>query len=260
MSRNSASPTQQHLPIAGIQDSVVIMNDGSVRAVIKIEPINFELKSETEQNGIIYGYQAFLNSLDFPIQIVIQSKKLDLENYLHKLDEAHKTMTNDLLRIQTEEYVNFVRQLISVANIMTKRFYLVVSYSAINKTSGLNAFSGLFHKSPTGPLLEQTMFDRYRAEVFNRANLIGGGLNRVGLKVSLLETQQLIELFYSIYNPDIATEERLTDITNLMTGVVTSERVLDGPAGEVVATPEAAAPTTEPTTEIPANPPTQPNI
>src|SRR5665213_1882837 len=99
MSKNTATSTQEHLPIAGIQDGVIIMSDSSVRAVLKIEPINFELKSETEQNGIIYGYQAFLNSLDFPIEIVIQSKKLDLDRYLIKLDERRKTMSSDLLRI-----------------------------------------------------------------------------------------------------------------------------------------------------------------
>jgi hypothetical protein len=219
--KTSISPTQQQLPIAGIQDGVVLMNDGSVRAVLKIEPINFDLKSETEQNGIIYSYQGFLNSLDFPIQIIIQSKKLDLERYLANLDESRKGMTNDLLRIQTEDYVEFVRRLISIANIMSKRFYVVVSYSAVTKETSSASFMGMFHRN-NGPVLEQKQFERFRGEVFNRANLIAGGLSRLGLRVGLLETQQLIELFYGIYNPDIATEERLTDISNLNAGVVSS--------------------------------------
>lgn len=201
------------------------MNDASVRAVIKIEPINFELKSETEQNGIIYSYQSFLNSLEFPIQIVVHSKKLDLERYLIKIDESKKHMTNELLRIQTEDYVEFVRRLISVANIMAKRFYVVVSYSTATKASTMASFTGLFHKTATGPLLDQDQFTRFRSEVINRANLVGNGLIRIGLKASVLETQGLIELFYAIYNPDIATEERLTNIGELSTGIISSNDV-----------------------------------
>jgi hypothetical protein len=225
MSKDTTTSTQEHLPIAGIQDGVIIMNDASVRAVIKVEPINFELKSETEQNGIIYSYQAFLNSLEFPIQIVVHSKKLDLERYLLKLEESKKAMTNELLRIQTEDYVEFVRRLISVANIMAKRFYVVVSYSTATKASTMASFTGLFHKTATGPLLDQDQFTRFRAEVVNRANLVGNGLIRLGVKASVLETQGLIELFYAIYNPDIATEERLTNINDLSTGIVSSNDV-----------------------------------
>ncbi|MEI6478483.1 MAG: hypothetical protein WCO52_05865 [bacterium] len=236
MSKSTASPTQAHLPIAGIQDGVVLMNDGSVRAILKVEPINFDLKSETEQNGIIYSYQGFLNSLDFPIQIVIQSKKLDLERYLTNLDNSRKDMTNDLLRIQTEDYVEFVRRLISVANIMSKRFYVTVSYSAATKEANKASFMSMFGH-PTGAILEQKQFERFRSEVFNRANLIGGGLSRLGLRVSLLETQQIIELFYGIYNPDIATEERLVNTGDLSAGVVSSAFAGDGE----VQTAEAAA-------------------
>ena len=208
------------------------MNDGSVRAVLKVEPINFELKSEAEQNGIIYSYQAFLNSLDIPIQIVVQSKKLDLERYLAKLEATVKDMTNDLLRIQTEDYVGFVRRLISVANIMSKRFYVIVSYAAATKQLGLGQFTGMIHKAPTGPMMDQDQFDRYRTEVTSRANGVGGGLSRIGMRVALLDTQDLIELFYSTYNPDIATEERLTDMSNMSHGIVSS--------------PDVAPPTPEP--------------
>lgn len=211
MTKDSSTPTQEHLPIAGAQDSVVIMNDGSVRAILAVEPINFELKSEQEQNSTIYGYQSFLNSLEFPIQIVIQSKKLDLERYLSRMQEYQKITNNDLLRIQIEDYVGFVRQLINIANIMSKKFFVVVSYSSITKqkpSSLLNVFS----KQNTGAILDQEQFTRFRGEALNRANLVGNGLLRLGLKVSLLDTQKLIELFYGLYNPDIATEERITDL------------------------------------------------
>lgn len=212
--------TQNHLPIAGIQDSVLIMSDGSVRAVLRVEPINFDLKSETEQNGIIYAYQAFLNSLDFPIQIVVHSKKLDLERYLMKLSQSQQGLTNDLLRIQVEDYVGFVRRLISVANIMAKRFFVVVSYSVASKTTANAQLGGLFHRQASGPLMDQDQFDRFRKEAINRAGIVGGGLGALGVKTRIIETQELIELFYGIYNPDVATEERLTDVATINSGIV----------------------------------------
>ena len=253
MAKTTAPSTQDHLPIAGIQDGVVIMNDASVRAVLKIEPINFELKSQTEQDSIIYSYQAFLNSLDFPIQIVIHSKKLDLERYLMKMEESKKNLTSDLLRIQIEDYVSFVRRLISVANIMSKRFYVVVSYSAIGKPAG-NPLGGFMHKQDNAPLLYQDQFERFRTEVYNRANMIAGGLTRLGVKVTALNTQELIELFYGVYNPDIATEERLTDIRDLNAGVVTSTGVLNENPPAQAPMQEAATPPPPPSEQVP-NPP-----
>jgi type IV secretory pathway VirB4 component len=257
MARSNQNPTQEHLPIAGIQDGVLIMNDASVRAIIKVEPINFELKSETEQNSIIYGYQSFLNSLDFPIQVIIQSKKLDLERYLIRIEESKKKLTNDLLRIQTENYIGYVRQLITVANIMSKRFYVVISYSNLLKSTPKTSFSSLFNKPPTGPLFEEDDFQRIRSEVFNRANIIGNGLGRLSLRVSLLETQELIELFYSIYNPEIASEERLTEVSDMDYGIIQSNIDLADPAEEPAATHDqtiSATPAVSPTPIIKENP------
>lgn len=213
MAKQEVNSTQEHLPIAGIQDDVIIMADGSVRAVMKVEPVNFELKSEQEQNGIIYSYQAFLNSLEYPIEIVVQSKKLDLERYLAKLKQSLGGMNNELLSLQTEDYIDFVNQIIKKANIMSKKFYVIVPYAALDKQTAILGFSSIFHKAPTGPIIDQALFERYKAEATNRARSVGGGLARLGLRVSLLRTQTLIELFYSTYNPDIAAEERLEGIT-----------------------------------------------
>jgi hypothetical protein len=228
MAKSTASSSQEHLPIAGIQDGIVIMTDGSVRTVLRIEPINFDLKSEQEQNAIIYAYQGFLNSLDFPIQFVIQSKKLDLERYLLRLKESQKETTSDLLRIQTEDYIGFLRQLITVANIMSKRFYVVISYSGLTKESAIAQFGSILHKQPTGPVMDQDQFNRYKSEGINRASIIAGGLGRLGVKCELLGTQQLIELFYGIYNPDVAAEERLSaDVADMNSGVVSSPGSLE---------------------------------
>jgi type IV secretory pathway VirB4 component len=229
MMAGAPNATQTHLPIAGIQDGVVIMNDGSVRAVLKAEPINFDLKSELEQNGIIYAYQGFLNSLDFPIQITVQSKRLDLERYLMRLEESSRDMTNDLLRIQTNEYIGFVRYLINVTNIMSKSFFVTVSYSPLTKGAAAAQVGGLFHRKPTGPLMDSDQFQRFQGEVNNRAGIIAGGLARMGIKSRLLETQELIELFYGIYNPDFATEERLVDVEGLSSGVVHTEDIVAPP-------------------------------
>jgi hypothetical protein len=286
MAKSSAPSTQEHLPIAGIQDSVVIMTDGSVRIVLKVEPINFDLKSDQEQNAIIYAYQSFLNSLDFPIQFVIQSKKLDLERYLLRLQESEKNITSDLLRIQIEDYIGFVRQLISVANIMSKRFYVVISYSAVTKESSVAQFRNILHKQPTGPVMDQDQFARYKAEASNRANIIAGGLGRLSVKCEMLSTQALIELFYGVYNPDVATEERLSsDISQMSSGVISATSpesaedaqilsdigiTTSGPAGEQpvpTTSPideqlsdqgQAVQPTETPPEEAPAAAPTEP--
>lgn len=256
MAKTKAASTQEHLPIAGIQDSVVIMTDGSIRVVVRLEPINFDLKSETEQNAIIFAYQGFLNSLEFPIQIVIQSKKLDLERYLSKLEASQKEVDSDLLRIQIEDYVGFVRRLISVANIMSKRFYVVISYSPVARSSGgIAQVTKLLHKQPSGPLMNQDEFTRFRAEAVNRASVVAGGLGRLGVKSRLLSTQELIELFYGIYNPDLATEERLTgDISDLSSGVVTAAAPLGDSPAEATVEPEP--PVLKPEVDVAPIPPT----
>lgn len=253
-----APSTQDHIPIAGIQDGVLIMNDGSLRAVVKVEPINFELKSENEQNAIIYSYQAFLNSLEFPIQIVFQSKRLDLNPYLGRLEEMAKQQGNELLREQSEDYIGFVRRLISVAKIMAKRFYVVVGHARTGKAS----FSLLNHH-PNAALMDQNEFDRLRSETLSKASILEEGLNRIGCRTEPLETQALIELFYNIYNPDVSSEERLTATEDISSGIVTSPQA--AALGQQL-NPAAVAPAVEtetdpnlnlpPATSIPAEPAT----
>ena len=250
MQANNLNSTQDHLPLAGIQDGIVIMNDGSLRAVLKVEPVNFELKSEEEQNAIIYSYQSFLNSLDFSIQILIQSKKLDLERYLAKMEEKIKDTPSELLRIQIEDYTGFVRRLISVANIMSKKFFVIISYSPLSKTGVINSFSPIPRGKPQGPIFDQDTFDRFKNETFNRAAIIANGLGRLGVRSRALDTKELIEMFYTIYNPEVATEERLAGIEDISQGVIQSPEAqeLTGPA-----TPASGAtPTTQ--TPVPTNP------
>jgi type IV secretory pathway VirB4 component len=232
----SYSSTQEHLPIAGIEDGVVLMSDGSVRALLKVEPTNFELKSEQEQDAIIYSYQSFLNSLEFPIQIVIRSKKLDLETYLQRLEQQEATVMSDLLRLQLRDYTTYLRLLITKANIMSKHFYVSLSYSSVTGANTKTQAASLFHKKQSGPLMDQHAFERMKTEVQNRAEIIGTGLARIGSRAQLLDTQKLIELFYGIYNPDIAGEERLSNVSvaDLNSGIITS------PEAEAIGDKQAA--------------------
>jgi hypothetical protein len=164
-----------------------------------------------------------------------------------RIEKMGRNVTSELLQIQIEDYVGFLRRLISIANIMSKRFYVVVSYASLTKQSGFSSFSSLLHHQATGPLLDQDTFTRYREEINNRANVIAGGLGGIGLKVSTLSTQQLIELFYTVYNPDIATEERLTDIGSMESGLISAPSSEDPnpqpSAAPTVATPQAPSPT-----------------
>lgn len=123
------SSTQQYLDIAEFREDTIIMRDGTLRAVVLVASINFALKSEDEQNAIISAYVGFLNNIDFPLQIVIQSRELNIDNYLLFLRQKEKEQTNELLKMQTTEYLQYVTELISLGKIMNKKFYVVVSYN-----------------------------------------------------------------------------------------------------------------------------------
>jgi type IV secretory pathway VirB4 component len=245
--------TQEHLPIAGIQDDVILMADGSLRLVLKAEPINFDLKSEEEQTAIIYAYQGFLNSLEFPIQIVMQSKRLDLQQYLNRTEAAGKEVSNELLRLQLADYVDFVRHLISVANIMAKRFYIVVGHSNLSPGGLFSGLTSMLGRKQTGPVIDQDSFDRMHQEIFSKAQITANGLARLGVQSRLLSTQELIELFYAAYNPDVAAEQRLTNVSALNSGIITAPLLtMYQEEEEAPATPPASTTpeeTTPPTNE-----------
>src|SRR3990167_4003494 len=126
--KNASSSTQMHLQIAEIRDNVIILKNGGIRSVLKTSSVNVHLKSEEEQNAVIYSYQNFLNTLEFPIQTVVRSKKLDLDNYLDNLKIVAKKQTNSLLKEQTVDYIDYITRLIEYADIMQKEFYVVVPY------------------------------------------------------------------------------------------------------------------------------------
>jgi hypothetical protein len=205
--------TQTHLRIAEIRDNVVVLKNGGVRAVLKTSSINFNLKSEDEQNAIIYSYQSFLNSLEFPIQILVRSKKLDIDNYIEQVRKLGEKQENQLLQEQTYEYASYVERLVEYADIMEKEFYVIIPYNP-GRTEGTHKvqsfFQRLFPKDTHGDTKQRhSEFDGLKKNISQRVNIAKSGLENCGLKVTELETVDLIELYYNSYNPMTSRNQKL---------------------------------------------------
>jgi len=212
----SGKSAQSFLDIQSIHDDTIVMRNGSMRTVLMVSSVNFALKSEDEQNAIIFGYQNFINSLDFPVQIVINSRKLDITDYLEDLAQKEQTQTNELLRIQTMEYRQYIQELISLADIMRKRFYVAVPYFlAENKENNfLTTFRNLF-KPVAAIEKNRTEFKKHKNQLDQRTERVTAGLSSMGLKSARLKTQELIELYYNYYNPEVTPGGELADVKEL---------------------------------------------
>lgn len=197
-----ARPTQDFVPIKEVRDGIAILKDGSMRAIIMASSLNFALKSEDEQNSILYQFQSFLNSLDFSIQISIESRKLDIRPYLALLESRQKEQMTDLLKIQIQEYMEFIRNFTENTNIMTKTFFLVVPYSPAilqqkNSISKLNPLK----KTDLKTQAKMEEFEENRSQLEERISIVEQGLTRCGIRVIQLGSEEIIELFYKIFNP-----------------------------------------------------------
>lgn len=211
--------TQQYLDIAEIRDNTLVMKDGTMRSVLMVSSINFALKSEDEQNAIVAAYVGFLNNIDFPLQVVVQSRELDIEGYLNTLKQKEKEQTNELLKVQIHEYTQYVMELISIGRIMTKRFYITVPFNPLSdKKRGF--FSGI--KDVFLPInlvkIRRSQFIQRREMLTRRVEAVAGGLGSIGLNAMELDTQGLIELFYNTYNPVSSAHEKMVDINKLRVG------------------------------------------
>lgn len=209
-----AASTQHFLDFSEIRDGVVVMKDGSLRAVLMISSINFSLKSQEEQDAIIYAYQEFLNSMDFPLQILIQSRKLDIDGYLEKLSNQEMKQQNELLRIQTAEYMEYVRELVEMAQIMSKNFYVVIPYSGSGDQKNKKGVKEFLNPAVVVTQSEKA-FQKARTRLLQRLSHVESGLQSLGLRVMPLETQELIELLYNTYNPSNYESEKLVEIDKL---------------------------------------------
>ncbi len=194
--------TQQFLEIDQIKEGVVILRNKSLRGVIMVSSQNFALKSDEEQQAIIYQFQNFLNSLDFSLEIVVQSRRLNITGYLDKLKELEKAQENELLKIQTAEYQKFIKDLIAGGSIMAKNFFVVVPFTLI-KIPGMKSVKGLF-KKPTTEAPSEEQFQRAKSQLWQRMEFVALGLRRCGLQCIPLNTSELIELFWSLYHPEEA--------------------------------------------------------
>jgi type IV secretory pathway VirB4 component len=208
--------TQRYLDISEIKEDVVIMKDGTLRAVLLVASINFALKSEDEQNAIISAYVQFLNSLEFPLQVVIQSRRLNIDNYIERLRETEKGQTNELLRVQSADYRNFVQELVTLGQIMQKQFFVVVPYNPLSdKAKGFfSRLSEAFTPALFVRLAEQR-FRQRKNDLQTRVEHITANLGSMGLKAVQLDTQSLIELYYRVYNPEVYDTEKMTDTSKL---------------------------------------------
>jgi hypothetical protein len=207
---------QRYLDIAEVKDDTVIMKDGTLRAVLLVSSINFALKSEDEQEAIISQYIGFLNSLEYPLQIVIQSRRLNIEQYLERLAEAEKGQNNELLRIQISDYRNFITELVTIGQIMQKSFFVVVSYNPLtNKAKGFFARMSEVLSPVVSMRLAENVFRRRKADLDTRAEHINSSLQSMGLKTVRLDTQGLIEVYYRVYNPETYDSQKLADLDKL---------------------------------------------
>ncbi len=214
--KNPAQGTQIYLRIAEIRDNVVVLKNGGLRAILRVSSINFNLKSEEEQNAIIYSYQGFLNTLEFPIQIVIRSKKLDIDDYLDKLRKIGEKQTNRLLQTQTLEYVEYIAKLVEYADIMEKDFLVIVpnNPARAQKPNIIQQFFQNMNAKDSYEAIKHRHeeFEELKKNLNQRISSVRIGLENCGLKVDEVPTKELIELFYNAYNPTMARVEKVKDV------------------------------------------------
>ena len=214
--KNNPVSTQRYLKIADIKKDTVIMKDGTLRAVLMVSSINFALKSEDEQEAIISGYVGFLNNLDFPIQIVVQSRELNIAGYLESMHKKANEQTNELLKNQTLQYIDYVSQLVSLGKIMNKHFYIVVPYNPLSDKRKGFWLSLLEAFRPIDVInLKEERFIQLKKQLESRIDNVASGLSSMGLNIARLDTQGLIELFYNSYNQETAANQPLDSVEKI---------------------------------------------
>lgn len=207
--------TQSFLDVEEVKEGVIVLKDGSLRSVIVVSATNFSLKSAEEQSALVASYQSFLNSLNFPIQILMQSRRLDINNYLEKMRGIMQEQTNELLRLQTQEYIEYVSKLIEFASIMNKTFYVIVPFSIQSANTGFfGRLSTMFN--PAGNIkLKNEDFVKNKEELSQRVDQVANELPSMGLHTIVLNTEELIELLYNSYNLSTSSPIKIKNIDEL---------------------------------------------
>ncbi len=198
-----AKAAQDFVPIQEVRDGIIILKDGGLRAVVLANSTNLSLKSNDEQKAIILQFQSFLNTLDFSAQISIQSRRLDIRPYLLTLEDRMKVLNEPLLKLQTKEYIEFIRKFTDSVSIMTKTFFVVVPYSRVSLKSESNALMGIFKKREESEInaSRQMDFEEQRSQLEQRVNVVQQGLARCGIKSIQLGSEEVVEIFYKVFNP-----------------------------------------------------------
>ncbi len=219
--KDQRTSTQNHLMFSEVRDNIVVMRDGSLRMVILASALNFDLKSAREQGAIEYSYQGFLNGLHFPVQIIVRSRKIDLDNYLNRLEQRQAEQENALLAGLMEDYIYNIRGLLEDVNIMSKSFYVVVPYfvQAVSKDNIASKLSSLF-KASEDVVQSDADYEAHKRDLLQRTNLVAQGLAQIGVRAAVLSTQELIELYYGSYNIDESQNQPLGDVEGINTPVV----------------------------------------
>ncbi len=229
-SQSNPNSTQNALQISEIRDGIVIMNDGSFRAVVMCKSINFDLMSPQEREAVEFSYQGFLNSLYFPVQIFVRSQKVDLRPYLEKLDKIRTEQDNMLLGLLMEDYVAFLADIAQQTNIMDKKFYIVIKFpdvevdvrKALKQSTGFFTGLGSLFSSGRAPHIniDEASLEKAKTELRNRVQAVMQGLAQCGVQSLPLDTEELIELYYDVYNPDTATRQQIKNFDNLTAPII----------------------------------------
>ena len=211
--------TQKYLQFAEAHDNVLVLKDGGLRAVLEVSSVNFNLKSEAEQNAIIQGYQSFLNSLNFPIQILIKSRKLDIDGYIELLKERMRKISNSLLKQQMEGYIDFISKLVEFSDIMEKKFYVVVPMTPARAETKSAVASFLAYISPGDTVLDvlkrKQEFKNLKKQLDTRINVAKTALENCGVGVKQLQTDEIIEIFYKTYNPEMSRNQKIENLEEI---------------------------------------------
>ena len=204
--KNGIKSTQSYLDVADVRDGMIVLKDGNLRAVVAISSMNFALKSEEEQNAIIVGYQSFLNAIDFPIQILMQSRPMDVNPYLNYMRRRLQSVDNKLLQIQIAEYIEFVSKLVETSKIMSKTFFIIVPMN-VNKLQEtfMGRLTRIFNPLHS-VVIDAKSLDTYKTKLSERIAQIQSGLSSLGLDSIQLSTEEVIELLYSSYNIGAASD------------------------------------------------------
>lgn len=219
---NNPNTTQNSLLFSELRDNMVVMNDGSFRAVVACKSINFDLMSSKEREGIEYSYQNWLNSLYFPVQILIRSQRVDIGPYIERLTNIRRDQENMLLNVLTDDYIDFIDTLSQEANIMDKSFYIIIPYwpqgdlSSL-KRGGKSLFGTIFGGAPQqrSIVVDHAQYEKAKDEIKNHVDSVMSGLFQLGIKCVQLSTKELGELYYNFYNPDTAVREPLGDFGSI---------------------------------------------